>query len=238
MNKQKFLGPLVIIMGLLSSSYLCVQEAKADPPPSTSGGRVIFTDPDKDSLYSFKVDYEFILLAHGGDNLIGSYGPLEGSPIFCNDLLCSSIPPLDMQIGSALLGDGDTSDGSSNPVPEIHGTRSYHYGTLKVSTLKPSDEFPGIYYRDWEISAYANIFPRCDADFDSCDQVSAVTNMSVKVISILDDPPVLVSITDKGLEAVPAPLPILGITAALRFSRRLRKLIKSCANPVSSSHTI
>jgi hypothetical protein len=40
------------------------------------------------------------------------------------------------------------------------------------------------------------------------------------------------------LVATPGPLPALGVAAAFGYSRKLRKRIKSSANPVSSGNTI
>jgi hypothetical protein len=225
MNKQTVLRPLIIITGLLSGAFLCVQEAKADPTPSTAGGRVFLTTPD---IFFFKASYDYLLNAHGGDSSSG----INVSDLFCNNpVFCSSTGAKEYTIGPSILGDGDTTDGSTNPTPEIHGTISDHYGLLKVSEILQS-AISGNYYRDWTITAYAKIFPRCDSNFESCDDVSATTNISVQVLQSAAQlgPTKLVSRTDQGLEAVPTPLPILGVTAAFGYGRKLRKHIKSNGN--------
>jgi hypothetical protein len=231
MNKQNFLAPFVIITGLLSSFSLCVQKAKADPIPSTAGGRVFQPSPD---LFYFKATYDYLLNAHGGDSSSGTFL----SELFCNNpVFCSSIGPKEYTIALSILGDGDTTDGSTNPTPEIHGTRSNHYGFLTVSEILQS-AVSGSYYRDWTITAYSDIHPRCDSNFESCADVSATTNISVQVLQSPDGPQLgttkLVSRADQGLEAVPTPLPILGVTAAFGYSRKLRKHIKSNGSSYTS----
>ncbi|MFN9913169.1 MAG: hypothetical protein ACK53L_11320, partial [Pirellulaceae bacterium] len=82
-------------------------------------------------------------------------------------------------------------------------------------------------YRDWTITAYANILPKCQSNFESCDSVSAVTDITVKVRQDQDTPPIStrkVSKIDNGIEKVPAPAPLLGAAAAFGSIRRAKKL--------------
>ena len=201
--------PLAGIATLVLLPFFFLDKAKAADPPFVAG--VVTDAMSPGGSFSFQIDYNYLLDAHPDDSASGTFKP---------------------KIYSIFLGVAETGffeNITLGDVSEIHGTTSFHRVRIDVSDMKG---FPGALFREWVITPLAEIFPRCDAFVESCEIVSAKSSISAQLLvqNVIGGPlvpfgaPVSASSPlATGIEAVPGPLPLLGVGAAFGSIRKLRK---------------
>lgn len=214
---RKLSLPSVGIVTLVLSPFFFLAKAKAADPPFVAG--VVTDAMSPGGGFSFQIDYDYLLDAHPDDFASGTFRPKIYS-IFPSFAETGSFNEFTLGVGS-----------------EIHGTTSFHRVRIDIGKTKG---LPDAFFREWVITPLAEISPRCDAFEETCEIVSAKSSISVQLLvqNVIGGPlvpfaaPVSASSPlDTGIEAVPGPLPLLGVGAAYGYSRRLRQRIKRTKTP-------
>ncbi len=197
------------------------------------GTAVFFVGLASTPAYALTFDWSFVVTGGGGVGFPSAVGGsvsgiidglVEGSANQCTGSNTCTVEITSVP-GGFLLGGGWQFNGPPNGVGAAFSVSGGNVTFANARFTRGNDELL------FGTSPFNTYYPQLQGDVPG----GVISYNSLNPPSL---PGVTVFSSSTRTSAVPGPLPLFGAATAFGFSRKLRKRIKSSANPVSSSYTI